>query len=71
VKQIEESTTAANADLDEQIAKLDARIAFAFKPGDLLFFDSRQHLHGNLPFTGERLSAIYYCAGLIAKWCGN
>jgi hypothetical protein len=47
------------------------RIAFAFKPGDLLFFDSRQHLHGNLPFTGERLSAIYYCAGLIAKWCGE
>jgi hypothetical protein len=47
------------------------RIAFAFKPGDLLFFDSRQHLHGNLPFTGERLSAIYYCAGLIAKWYGK
>lgn len=47
------------------------RIGFAFKPGDLLFFDSRQHLHGNLPFTGERLSAIYYCAGLIAKSCGK
>lgn len=43
------------------------RVAFALKPGDLLFFDSRQHLHGNLPFTGERLSAIFYCAGLIAS----
>ena len=44
------------------------RIAFAFKPGDLLFFDSRQHLHGNLPFEGERLSAIFFCAGRIAKF---
>ena len=44
------------------------RIAFAFKPGDLLFFDSRQHLHGNLPFAGDRLSAIFFCAGRIAKW---
>jgi hypothetical protein len=45
------------------------RIAFAFKPGDLLFFDSRQHMHGNLPFVGERLSAIFFRAGLIAKCC--
>ena len=47
------------------------RIAFAFKPGDLLFFDSRQHLHGNLPFAGERLSAIFFCAGRIAKFGKN
>ena len=46
------------------------RIAFAFKPGDLLFFYSRQHLHGNLPFEGERLSAIFFCAGRIGR-CGK
>ena len=28
------------------------RIAFAYKPGDLLFFDPQQ-LHGNLPFKGK------------------
>ena len=45
------------------------RIAFAYKPGDLLLFDPQQ-LHGNLPFAGERLSAAFYCAGRIAD-CGN
>ena len=34
------------------------RIMIAFKPGDLLLFDPQQ-LHGNLPFEGERLSAIF------------
>jgi hypothetical protein len=42
------------------------RIAFAFKPGDLLFFDPQQ-LHGNLPFRGKRLSAAFYCERRIAK----
>jgi Oxygenase domain of the 2OGFeDO superfamily len=42
------------------------RISIAFKPGDLLFFDSQQELHGNLPIEGERLSAAFYCAGRIA-----
>jgi hypothetical protein len=37
------------------------RIAFAYKPGDLLLFDPQQ-VHGNLPFKGERLSAAFYCA---------
>lgn len=36
------------------------RISFAYRPGDLLFFDAGQ-LHGNLPFEGERLSAAFYC----------
>jgi hypothetical protein len=43
------------------------RIAFALKPGDLLFFDPQQ-LHGNLPFEGKRLSAAYFCARRIAAW---
>jgi hypothetical protein len=34
-------------------------------PGDLLFFDP-QLLHGNLPFEGSRLSAIFYCEKGIA-----
>jgi hypothetical protein len=37
------------------------RIAFAYKPGDLLFFDPQQ-LHGNLPFKGKRISAAFYVA---------
>jgi len=41
------------------------RIAIAYKPGDLLLFDPQQ-LHGNLPFEGERLSAIFYCERRIA-----
>ncbi len=41
------------------------RIAIAFKPGDLLLFDPQQ-LHGNLPFEGERLSAVFYCERRIA-----
>jgi hypothetical protein len=45
------------------------RIAFGFKPGDLLFFDPQQ-LHGNLPFEGERLSAAFYCERRIAN-CGK
>ena|ERR1700674_384588 len=43
--------------------------AFAFTPGDLLLFDPQQ-LHGNLPFEGERLSAIFYCERRIAD-CGD
>lgn len=45
------------------------RIAFAFKPGDLLLFDPQQ-LHGNLPFEGQRLSAAFYCEQRIAD-CGK
>jgi thymine dioxygenase / DNA helicase len=45
------------------------RIAFALRPGDVLFFDP-QHLHGNVPFEGKRLSAAFFCAGRIAK-CGK
>ncbi len=45
------------------------RIAIAYKPGDLLLFDPQQ-LHGNLPFEGERLSAIFYCERRIAD-CGK
>jgi hypothetical protein len=45
------------------------RIAIAFMPGDLLLFDPQQ-LHGNLPFEGERLSAIFYCDRLIAVEAG-
>lgn len=42
------------------------RIAFAFRPGDVLFFDPDQ-VHGNLPFTGERISMALYCGGWVAK----
>jgi hypothetical protein len=45
------------------------RIAIAIMPGDLLLFDPQQ-LHGNLPFEGERLSAIFYCADGIAAEAG-
>lgn len=40
------------------------RIGIAFKPGDLLLFDSQQ-IHGNLPIDGERISAAMYCTGQI------
>jgi hypothetical protein len=45
------------------------RVAIAYKPGDLLLLNPQQ-LHGNLPFRGDRLSAIFYCAGRIAD-CGK
>lgn len=45
------------------------RLAIAYKAGDLLLFDPQQ-LHGNLPFGGERLSAIFYCERRIAD-CGE
>jgi hypothetical protein len=44
------------------------RIAFALRPGDLLLFDPQQ-LHGNLPLTGNRLSAAFYCMKSIVD-CG-
>ena len=37
------------------------RIAFSFKPGDVLFFDP-QELHGNLEVKGDRASVVWYCA---------
>jgi hypothetical protein len=40
------------------------RIAFALRPGDVLFFAGRELLHGNLSITGTRLSAICYCERL-------
>jgi hypothetical protein len=45
------------------------RIAIAYRPGDLLLFDEGQ-LHGNLPFKGERLAAVFYYARDIAD-CGK
>jgi hypothetical protein len=41
------------------------RIAIVLRPGDLLLFDP-QLLHGNLPFEGQRLSAVFYCERRIA-----
>jgi Oxygenase domain of the 2OGFeDO superfamily len=41
------------------------RLAVAYKPGDLCFFDPQQ-LHGNLAFTGKRISAAMYVAKEIA-----
>jgi 2-oxoglutarate-Fe(II)-dependent dioxygenase family protein len=37
------------------------RIAIAFKPGDLFFFNP-QVLHGNSPIKGDRASLVCYCA---------
>jgi len=46
------------------------RLAIDFRPGDVLFFDSTEILHGNLPFQGPRLSAAFYCERHIAD-CGR
>jgi hypothetical protein len=46
------------------------RYAIGFRPGDLLFFNSAEILHGNLPIFGERLSAAFYCERHIAE-CGK
>jgi len=45
-------------------------LSIAFKPGDILFFDSPAILHGNLPIDGPTLSAAYYCESDIAE-CGD
>jgi len=42
------------------------RIAIAFRPGDVLFFDPNQ-FHGNLPFKGERVSIALYCGGWVTS----
>ena len=42
------------------------RLALAFRPGDVILFDPSQ-LHGLLPFAGGRLSAAFYCAGVLGK----
>jgi hypothetical protein len=42
------------------------RIAFALRPGDVLFFPGRELLHGNLPISGNRLSVVCYCERLPA-----
>jgi hypothetical protein len=42
------------------------RLRINYVPGDVLFFYP-QRLHGNLPFVGERMSAILYCHKWIAK----
>lgn len=40
-------------------------LGIAFRPGDVLFFDSRMTIHGNLPIRGERISlALYWARGL-------
>jgi hypothetical protein len=36
------------------------RIAFAYKPGDLLLIDAEQ-VHGNLPFSGKRVALVLFC----------
>jgi hypothetical protein len=46
------------------------RLSVAFRPGDVLFFDSTEILHGNLPFKGHRLSAAFYCERRIGD-CGE
>jgi Oxygenase domain of the 2OGFeDO superfamily len=43
------------------------RIAFALRPGDVLFFPGQELLHGNLPIKGTRLSVICYCERLAAE----
>ena len=40
------------------------RIVFALRPGDALVFPGQELLHGNLPFSGNRLSVICYCERL-------
>lgn len=42
------------------------RIAFALRPGDVLFFNPKE-LHGNLLFKGKRISLALYCGGWVAK----
>jgi hypothetical protein len=42
------------------------RIAFALRPGDVLFFPGQELLHGNLPINGNRLSVVCYCERLPA-----
>jgi len=42
------------------------RIAIALRLGDVLFFPGQELLHGNLPFSGNRLSVICYCERLPA-----
>ena len=41
-------------------------IAIPYQPGDILFFDAQQ-LHGNLPFSGRRISVAFYCPRRIAN----
>jgi hypothetical protein len=45
------------------------RLRINYVAGDLLFFYP-QRLHGNLPFVGERMSAILYCHKWIARSAG-
>ena len=45
------------------------RVAVAYLSGDLLFFNPGFY-HGNLPFTGVRMSVVFYCDKAIAK-CGE
>jgi hypothetical protein len=48
------------------------RIAVAYVSGDLLLFNPKFY-HGNLPFTGLRMSAVFFCDKNIAKCrdCGQ
>jgi 2-oxoglutarate-Fe(II)-dependent dioxygenase family protein len=43
------------------------RIAFALRLGDVLFFPGQELLHGNLAFSGTRLSVICYCERFPAR----
>ena len=43
-------------------------IKIAYRPGDLLLFDAKL-FHGNLPFAGLRMSAVYYTDRNVSK-CG-
>jgi len=44
------------------------RVAVAYRSGDLLLFNP-QYYHGNLSFTGARMSAVFYCEKNIGR-CG-
>ncbi len=44
------------------------RVAVAYLSGDLLLFNP-QFYHGNLPFKGARMSAVFFCDKNIARCC--
>ncbi len=39
------------------------KLRFSIKPGDIIFFHSRNMLHENLAFTGERYSLVFTTLG--------
>jgi hypothetical protein len=43
------------------------RVAFRLRPGDLLFVDTNNELHGNLPIVGERISVVSFLKDFSSK----